>query len=108
MKRLGLLASLSGAADHLPAQSGAPATDNRRFSAHATIDRRTVGDLVLRRVIQTGSARVAGLATVPVVAAGRMYVTTAWGEVIAYDLRRGRELWRYAPKLASHIGCCGR
>jgi hypothetical protein len=67
MKRLGLFALLGGAADHLPAQADAPATDNRRFSAHAAIDRRSVGRLVLRRVFPTGSAQAAGLATVPVV-----------------------------------------
>jgi quinohemoprotein ethanol dehydrogenase len=46
----------------------------------------------------------------PIVANGRMYVSTGWSVALAYDARTGRELWRYdpqVPKVVAGKGCCG-
>lgn len=46
----------------------------------------------------------------PLVVGGRLYVSTGFSVVIAYDAATGRELWRYDPHVAKDYaakGCCG-
>jgi quinohemoprotein ethanol dehydrogenase len=46
----------------------------------------------------------------PLVADGKMYLSTAWSEVYALDARTGRKLWSYDPKVPrdwSFNSCCG-
>ena len=49
---------------------------NHRFAPLGRIHRGNVGRLVLRRALQTGTARLGGLLATPLVADGIMYVTT--------------------------------
>ncbi|HXC59660.1 MAG TPA: PQQ-dependent dehydrogenase, methanol/ethanol family [Steroidobacteraceae bacterium] len=46
----------------------------------------------------------------PVVVDGRLYVTTPWSKVYAFDAKTGEKLWKYDPKvpreLASTSLCC--
>jgi alcohol dehydrogenase (cytochrome c) len=80
---------------------------NQRYSPLAQIDRRNVSRLVPRIVFQTAIERLSGFQTSPVMAGGVLYVTTPFNILIAYDLRAGRELWRYQHKLGPTILCCG-
>lgn len=80
---------------------------NQRFSPLRGIHAGNVGTLVPRRIFQTGTARQHGFVATPIVADGVMYVTTPFSSLIAWDLRTGRERWRYEHKLGTFIDCCG-
>jgi len=48
--------------------------------------------------------------TTPIVADGRIYVTTPWSKVYAFDARTGRQLWKYDPQVPGEFAvklCCG-
>ncbi|MCP5144751.1 MAG: PQQ-dependent dehydrogenase, methanol/ethanol family [Gammaproteobacteria bacterium] len=48
--------------------------------------------------------------TTPVVADGRIYVTSPWSKVYAFDARSGELLWKYDPKVPGEWAvrlCCG-
>jgi alcohol dehydrogenase (cytochrome c) len=80
---------------------------NQRYSALAQITAANVDRLVLRRAFQTGTERMGALIASPIVHDGTMYLTTPYNQVIAWDLRSGRERWRYEHKLGSFLPCCG-
>ena len=80
---------------------------NQRYSPLTQITRANVARLVPHRVFQTGIERLNGFIASPIVAHGMMYVTTPFNHLIAYDLRTGREAWRYRHKPGSSIPCCG-
>jgi PQQ-dependent dehydrogenase (methanol/ethanol family) len=80
---------------------------NQRFSPLRQVRPANVGRLVPRRVFQTGTGKINGLTGSPIVAAGTMYMTTPFNSLIAWDLRTGRERWRYEHKLGTFIPCCG-
>jgi len=46
----------------------------------------------------------------PVVADGRIYVTTPWSKVYAFDAQSGKQLWKYDPKVPRELAatslCC--
>ena len=48
-----------------------------------------------------------GAEATPIVADGRMYVTTDYDVVTAIDLRTKKQLWRYEPTLGIAKPCCG-
>jgi glucose dehydrogenase len=50
---------------------------------------------------------VTGAEATPIVADGRLYVTSDFDVVTAFDLRSNRRLWRYAAKLGVAKACCG-
>lgn len=80
---------------------------NQRFSPLARVTAANVHRLVLRQVFQSGIAKISGWQTSPIVTGGRMYVSTPFSQVIAYDLATSREAWRYDPKLGDWTSCCG-
>jgi alcohol dehydrogenase (cytochrome c)/quinohemoprotein ethanol dehydrogenase len=48
--------------------------------------------------------------TTPLVADGRIYVSTPWSKVYAFDARTGAQLWKYDPKVPGDWAvklCCG-
>jgi PQQ-dependent dehydrogenase (methanol/ethanol family) len=81
---------------------------NQRWSTLARITTANVSRLVPRMIFQTGTSKLGSLETTPIVADGKMYITTPYSEaVIAYDLRTKKELWRQEPKIGTTITCCG-
>jgi quinohemoprotein ethanol dehydrogenase len=68
-------------------------------------------------VSQLGLAWYADLAerggsyeTTPVAVDGRVFVTSPWSKVYAFDARTGKQLWKYDPKVAGEYAvklCCG-
>ena len=80
---------------------------NNRYSPLAQISTSNVRGLVPRMVFQTGIEKLGSFETTPVVVNGVMYVTTPYNTAIAYDLRTGKQLWRYEHKLGTTIFCCG-
>jgi alcohol dehydrogenase (cytochrome c) len=79
----------------------------QRFSKSNKITTKNVGQLVPRMVFQTGISKLGSFENTPIVVDGRMYVTTPYNTVMAYDLKTRRELWRYEHKLGTTIYCCG-
>jgi quinohemoprotein ethanol dehydrogenase len=50
-----------------------------------------------------------GQESTPLVVDGKMFVTTAWSKVLAFDATTGRPLWAYDPKVPGRTGfsaCC--
>lgn len=71
--------------------------DEQRFSPLDQIDAANVPDLGLAWYADMDSAR--GQEATPIVIDGRIYITTAWSRVKAYDGRNGKLLWEYDPKV---------
>jgi alcohol dehydrogenase (cytochrome c) len=80
---------------------------NQRFSQLKQITTKNVGQLVLRRMFQTGIEKLGSFENTPIVSGNVMYVTTPYNTAMAYDLTSGKELWRYTHKLGTTIYCCG-
>jgi alcohol dehydrogenase (cytochrome c) len=80
---------------------------NQRFSQLKQITTKNVGQLVLRRMFQTGIEKLGSFENTPIVSGNVMYVTTPYNTAMAYDLTSGKELWRYSHKLGTTIYCCG-
>ena len=78
---------------------------NQRYSPVAQITTANVGSLQPAYVFQTGVA--AAFETTPIVADGKMYITTAFDHVFALDAKSGARLWHYQAKLGKTIFCCG-
>ncbi|MDR2216047.1 MAG: PQQ-dependent dehydrogenase, methanol/ethanol family [Nevskiaceae bacterium] len=51
-----------------------------------------------------------GYQTTPVMADGRLYVTTPWSKVYAFDAKTGEQLWKYDPQVPRELAatslCC--
>ncbi|HXR91960.1 MAG TPA: PQQ-dependent dehydrogenase, methanol/ethanol family [Steroidobacteraceae bacterium] len=48
--------------------------------------------------------------TTPVVVDGRIFITSPWSKVYAFDAKTGRQLWKYDPKVPGGYAvklCCG-
>ena len=80
---------------------------NQRYSTLKQITTGNVGQLVPRKIFQTGIARLGSFENTPIVQNGVMYVTTPYNTAMAYDLNTNKELWRYDHKLGTTIFCCG-
>ncbi|MGH7568023.1 MAG: pyrroloquinoline quinone-dependent dehydrogenase [Gemmatimonadales bacterium] len=83
---------------------------NTRFSPLTQINTTNVKNMVPRMVFQTGTERLGSFETTPIAVNGVLYVTTPAApnnEVIAYDLRTAKTLWRYTHKNGTSIPCCG-
>lgn len=78
---------------------------NERFSPLSQITAANAGSLAPAWVFQTGVAEA--FETTPIVADGKMFVTTAHDHVFAVDPRTGKSLWHYQAKLGTTIFCCG-
>ncbi|HSY80598.1 MAG TPA: PQQ-binding-like beta-propeller repeat protein, partial [Gemmatimonadaceae bacterium] len=80
---------------------------NQRWSPLTQITTENVHNLRVSWMYQTGIGRLGSFETSPVVVDGVMYVTTPYSTAMAVDARTGKEIWRYEPKLATTIFCCG-
>jgi len=78
-----------------------------RFSRLKEINAANVKDLGLVWSYNLESTR--GVEATPLVVDGIMYVTASWSIVHAIDVRSGKRLWTYDPKVnreAGYKGCC--
>jgi quinohemoprotein ethanol dehydrogenase len=78
-----------------------------RFSRLEQINATNVKDLGLVWSYNLESTR--GVEATPVVVDGVMYVTAAWSVVHAIDVRTGKRIWTYDPKVpreGGYKGCC--
>jgi len=81
--------------------------DEQRFSPLAKISDRNVGQLGLAWSSELDTTR--GQEATPLEVDGVLYVSTAWSKVRAYDVKSGRMLWQYDPKVPGEWGpraCC--
>ncbi|MAI91510.1 PQQ-dependent dehydrogenase, methanol/ethanol family [Ponticaulis sp.] len=79
----------------------------QRYSQLDQINRETVADLSLVWSADLDTAR--GQEATPLVIDGKMYITTAWSMVKAYDAVTGDLLWEYDPDVPGATGvrpCC--
>ncbi len=81
--------------------------DEQRFSPLDGIDAASVGGLGLAWYADLPANR--GQEATPIVADGKLYVSTAWSIVQAYDAKSGALLWTYDPQVPRETGvnaCC--
>lgn len=81
--------------------------DEQRFSPLDQINQENVGSLGLSWFADMDTAR--GQEATPLVIDGKIYVTTAWSKVKAFDAVTGKPLWDYDPKVPGETGvkaCC--
>ena len=81
--------------------------DEQRFSPLDQINTGNVGELGLAWYADLDTAR--GQEATPLVIDGKIYVTTAWSKVKAFDASTGKPLWDYDPKVPGETGvkaCC--
>ena len=79
----------------------------QRFSPLAKVNTNTVKQLGLAWSGDFDTRR--GQESTPIVVDGRLYVTTAWSKVYAYDAKTGQSLWKYDPKVPGEWAvnaCC--
>jgi PQQ-dependent dehydrogenase (methanol/ethanol family) len=81
--------------------------NEQRFSPLDQINDKNVAGLGLAWFADIDTER--GQESTPVIVDGVMYLTTAWSMVKAYDIKTGKELWNYDPKVNKAKGadaCC--
>ena len=81
--------------------------DEQRYSPLDRINAGNARDLGLAWYADLDTNR--GQEATPIVVDGRLYVSTAWSMVKAYDARTGKLLWAYDPQVAREIvvnACC--
>lgn len=81
--------------------------DEQRFSPLDQINTGNVGELGLAWHADLDTAR--GQEATPLVIDGKIYVTTAWSKVKAFDATTGKPLWDFDPKVPGETGvkaCC--
>jgi len=79
----------------------------QRYSPLAQINTGNVGQLGLAWSADMDTAR--GQEATPLVIDGKIYITTAWSKVKAYDARTGALLWEFDPQVPGETGvkaCC--
>ncbi len=79
----------------------------QRFSPLQQINAETVGDLGLEWFADMDTAR--GQEATPLVMDGKLYLTTAWSKVRAFDAASGEPLWDYDPEVPGETAvkaCC--
>ena len=79
----------------------------QRYSPLDQVNRESVGELGLAWFADMDTAR--GQEATPLVMDGKLYVTTAWSKVYAYDAATGEPLWSYDPQVPGETGvkaCC--
>lgn len=79
----------------------------QRFSPLDQVNRDNVGELGLAWFADMDTAR--GQEATPLVMDGKLYVTTAWSKVKAYDAATGEPLWEYDPQVPGETAvkaCC--
>jgi len=81
--------------------------DEQRFSPLDQISTENVGDLGLAWFADMDTAR--GQEATPLVMDGKLYLTTAWSKVKAFDAASGEPLWDYDPQVPGQTAvnaCC--
>ena len=81
--------------------------EEQRYSPLDQVNAETVGDLGLAWSADMDTAR--GQESTPLVMDGKLYVTTAWSKVKAYNAATGEELWSYDPEVPGETAvkaCC--
>ncbi len=78
---------------------------NQRFSPLNEVTPDNVGKLVPAFVFQTGV--VQAFESTPIVANGKMFLTSAYDHVFAVDAKTGKRLWQYEHKMGKTVFCCG-
>ncbi len=81
--------------------------DEQRFSPLDKINAESVKDLGLTWFADLDTAR--GQEATPIVIDGKIFITTAWSKVKAYDALTGKELWNFDPEVPGETGvkaCC--
>ena len=79
----------------------------QRFSPLDQVNRESVGELGLAWYADMDTAR--GQEATPLVMDGKLYVTSAWSKVFAFDAATGEPLWNYDPQVPGETGvkvCC--
>ncbi|MEE4200952.1 MAG: PQQ-dependent dehydrogenase, methanol/ethanol family [Erythrobacter sp.] len=79
----------------------------QRYSPLSRIDTGNVGELGLAWFADMDTAR--GQEATPLVIDGKLYLTTAWSKVKAFDAASGAPLWEYDPQVPGETGvkvCC--
>ncbi|MBA4079871.1 MAG: PQQ-dependent dehydrogenase, methanol/ethanol family, partial [Erythrobacter sp.] len=79
----------------------------QRFSPLDGVNRQNVGQLGLAWYADMDTGR--GQEATPLVMDGKLYLTTAWSKVKAFDATTGARLWEYDPKVPGETGvkaCC--
>jgi quinohemoprotein ethanol dehydrogenase len=79
----------------------------QRYSPLTQVDRENVGELGLAWFADMDTAR--GQEATPLVMDGKLYVTSAWSKVFAFDAATGEPLWSYDPQVPGETGvkaCC--
>ncbi|MCL6250041.1 PQQ-dependent dehydrogenase, methanol/ethanol family [Altererythrobacter sp. KTW20L] len=79
----------------------------QRYSPLDQVNAETVGDLGLAWYADMDTAR--GQEATPLVIDGKLYVTTAWSKVKAYNAATGEPLWEYDPEVPGETAvnaCC--
>ena len=79
----------------------------QRYSPLDQVNAETVDDLGLAWFADMDTAR--GQEATPLVMDGKLYLTTAWSKVKAFDAATGKPLWEYDPEVPGETGvkaCC--
>lgn len=79
----------------------------QRFSPLDKVNAGNVGDLGLAWFADMDTAR--GQEATPLVIDGKLYLTTAWSKVRAFDAATGKALWEYDPQVPGETAvkaCC--
>ncbi|MEP7314644.1 MAG: PQQ-dependent dehydrogenase, methanol/ethanol family [Pseudomonadota bacterium] len=83
-------------------------TTEQRYSPLTQVDATNVSQLGLAWF--TNLAEKGGYQSTPLVLDGRMYVTTPWSKVYAFDAKTGKSLWKFDPDVPREIAgaslCC--
>lgn len=99
---------LTGAdADHANWISHGRTYDEQRFSPLDKVNAENVGDLGLAWFADMDTGR--GQEATPLVLDGKLYLTTAWSKVKAFDAATGEPLWDYDPQVPGETAvkaCC--
>lgn len=99
--------ALANAADTSNWLSYGRTYDEQRFSPLDQINGSTVKDMGLAWSADLDTAR--GQEGTPLVIDGKIYITTAWSKVKAYDAATGKPLWDFDPQVPPEIApkaCC--
>jgi quinohemoprotein ethanol dehydrogenase len=83
--------------------------NEQRFSPLTQVNVSTVSQLGLAWYGDL-SERGGSYETTPLIVDGRIFVTSPWSKVYAYDAKTGRKLWKYDPHVAGEYAvklCCG-
>ena len=81
--------------------------DEQRYSPLDQMNPGNIGELGLAWYADMDTAR--GQEATPLVIDGKIYVTTAWSKVKAFDASNGKPIWDYDPKVPGETGvkaCC--